>query len=83
MKSSFDTQSAHIQMTMIPTSLPKRLPKYEELQKQKFELQNKRVEQIMSNQKIQVEDFKGKLSPIIIISFILISYPLGLPLLRG
>ena len=46
-------------MTQVPTSLPRKLPKYEELQKQKFELQNRRIEQIMANQKIQVEDFKG------------------------
>jgi hypothetical protein len=28
-----ETQSAHMQMTQVPTSLPRKLPKYEELQK--------------------------------------------------
>lgn len=46
------------QLTQIPNSLPRKLPRYEELQKQKFEVQTRRTQQILANQKIQVDDFK-------------------------
>jgi hypothetical protein len=37
------------QLTMVPNSLPRRLPRYEELQKQKFEIQTRRTQQILAN----------------------------------
>ena len=42
----------------MPSSLPRKLPKYEELQKQKFEVGARRTEQILANTKVQTEDFK-------------------------